>query len=284
MARETAEFTETIDGNKTYQVRGRQALPLLVRQALARRPITYTDLGKELGNLHPRVLNWPLGAIGKTLRDLGQAWGAEIPPVQCVVVGMRSGLPGEGIDWFLNLPTNFRRMSLAQRREVISGRLANVYDYPRWREVLAALNIPYAQPDIASELAAASRFPGGESEDHKRLKKFVACNPSLLGLKWIRTGETEVALPSGDVLDVSFLSGGRWVAAEVKSARSCEEDILRGIFQCVKYLAVMHAVQTTLHLERSARVVLVLEGKLPSHFEPRKNQLGIEVIENVSPR
>jgi hypothetical protein len=92
-------------------------------------------------------------------------------------------------------------------------------------------------------------------------------------------GQQEYALPSGDFLDVSFRIGKTWVAAEVKSARSADADITRGIYQCVKYLAVMRAVQTSEDEDRSARVVLVLEGSLPAWLIPLKNQLGVEVVE-----
>lgn len=74
-----------------------------------------------------------------------------------------------------------------------------------------------------------------------------------------------------------------WVAVEVKSAISPTPDILRGLFQCVKYRAVIEAVQATELLPQNARALLVLEGALPSELLPIKNTLRIEVIEHVTP-
>jgi len=91
-------------------------------------------------------------------------------------------------------------------------------------------------------------------------------------------------LPSGDSLDVSFNSKKIWVAAEIKSSISAEGDIVRGLFQCVKYRAVMEAVLLTESLPQNARALLVLESKLPQSLIPLRNMLGVEVIEGVSPK
>ena len=141
----------------------------------------------------------------------------------------------------------------------------------------------YVPPDYSDANRKASSFGGGESDDHKALKSFVAENPWLMDLpRATPSGVQEFPFPSGDSLDVSFGFGANWVAAEVKTARSPEADIVRGIYQCVKYLAVMKAVQTSEGQERSARAVLVLEGTLPASLVSLKNQLGVEVIERVN--
>jgi hypothetical protein len=71
MARDTtAQIAEPIAGDKLYQHRARLALPLLVRQAEAGKPIIYSDLAEELGMPNPRNLNYPLGSIGSTIENL----------------------------------------------------------------------------------------------------------------------------------------------------------------------------------------------------------------------
>ena len=62
--RETAKKASHMQGDKPYQKYACAALPLLVRQAKARKPITYGSLAKELGMPNPRHLNYPLGSIG----------------------------------------------------------------------------------------------------------------------------------------------------------------------------------------------------------------------------
>ncbi|CAN0565214.1 unnamed protein product, partial [Ectocarpus sp. 12 AP-2014] len=65
---------------------------------------------------------------------------------------------------------------------------------------------------------------------------------------------------------------------------SAEGDIVRGLFQCVKYRAVMEAVLLTEAEPQNARALLVLESKLPQPLIPLRNMLGIEVVEGVSPK
>lgn len=83
---------------------------------------------------------------------------------------------------------------------------------------------------------------------------------------------------------MSFRVGDEWVAAEVKSSLSNSADVVRGLFQCVKYRAVMAAAQAAEGLARDARAVLVLEGKLGQELIPLRNILGVEVFEEVSPK
>lgn len=128
-------------------------------------------------------------------------------------------------------------------------------------------------------------FGGGESESHRVLKKFVASNPHVIGLApTIAKGEMELPLASGDTLDVSFEAGDEWIAAEVKPLSSPIADVIRGLFQCVKYRAVMEAMQSASGKDRNARTVLVLEGALPTRLVPLRNTLGIDVFERVSPK
>ena len=90
-------------------------------------------------------------------------------------------------------------------------------------------------------------------------------------------------MPSGDTVDVLFGEQDEWVAAEVKSKLSPEADIVRGIFQCIKYRAVIEAYQASKSLRQGARSVLVLEDALPGDLVPLKNMLGVEVLDRVEP-
>ncbi len=281
----TAQIAEPISGDQLYQQRARMALPLLVRQANAEEKIFYSDLAEELGMPNPRNLNYPLGSIGQTLQRLSKAWKDEIPPIQCIVVNKNTGLPGPGIGWFLDSRDDFASLPKARQRAIVNYHLGRIFTYPRWREVLAALSLPYPKSHLDDMIARATRYGGGESEDHLKLKQFVACNPFTIGLPTnIPNGRIEVHIASGDCLDVSFLGAEEWVAAEVKSARSPIEDIARGLFQCVKYRAVMEATQAVEGRSRAARSILVLEGQLPESLIALRNTLGIEVVENVIPK
>ncbi|MDD2917358.1 hypothetical protein [Rhodoferax sp.] len=282
----TATISEPISGDKAYQVRARAALPLLVRQAKAGAPVFYSSLAEELGMPNPRNLNYVLGSIGQSLERLSKAWKSKVPPIQCLVVNKSTGLPGEGIGWFLVKKEDFATLPLRQKRAIVEAELQHVFSYPRWHEVLDALELESTTSDFSPFVSKATGgFGGGESEDHKALKAYVARNPKVIGLGAnTPTGTTEFPLPSGDSLDVSFNGKKVWVAAEVKSSISAEGDIVRGLFQCVKYRAVMEAVLVTESRPQNARALLVLESKLPQSLIPMRNMLGVEVVEGISPK
>ena len=126
---------------------------------------------------------------------------------------------------------------------------------------------------------------GGESARHRRLKEYVRDHPEVLQVPATAEVEKdEFLLPSGDSLDVLFRDGGDWIAVEVKSAISGTSDIRRGMFQCVKYQAVIEAYQTTQNLPQSARTVLVLESTFPVQLTQMKHMLGIEVVDHIRPQ
>lgn len=283
---ETAKVAEPISGDKLYQVRARQALPLLVRQARASTPIYYSDLAHELQMPNPRNLNYVLGSVGTAIERLSKRWKEKIPPIQCLVVNKSTGLPGAGIGWFITKKDDFRKLPRRQQRSLVDAELQKVFMYPRWNDVLRELKLQPIKADFSHLIAqvAASRA-GGESEDHKRLKLYVAEHPESVGLDAdVDPGEIEHPLPSGDTIDVLFQDGDDWVAVEVKSSLSNNLDIVRGLFQCVKYRAVIEAVQAIQNLDQNARAILVLEGTLPTDLIGVKNTLAVDVVEKVVPK
>ena len=126
-------------------------------------------------------------------------------------------------------------------------------------------------------------FGAGESEAHKKLKKLIAEHPEVIGLpKSVGPGEVEHVFPSADAADVLFKRKSEWVVAEVKPANATDVDIERGIFQCVKYVALMEAVQKRDGIVSSARAILVLGGALPQTLKVLVNTLGIPVSERIA--
>ena len=282
MAR-TATTDAPIFGDKLYQERARAALPLLVRQAEAAAPVFYSSLARELGMPNPRNLNFVLGCVGQTLELLSKRQGKKIPPIQCLVVNKATGLPGKGIGWFLVKKEEFADLPMKRKREIVQAELQHIYAYQHWRKILAELSLGPVATDFTSRLDAASRVRGGgESPEHRSLKDFVAANPLAIGLPAsVAPGSVEVSLPSGDCLDVSFRTRTAWIAAEIKSALSGEADIVRGIFQCIKYRAVLEATLLSKGLPQNARAILVLGGTMPKSLIPLANVLGVEFVQEV---
>lgn len=85
--------------------------------------------------------------------------------------------------------------------------------------------------------------PGGESKEHEALRKWVTKYPHKVDARFTGAlAETEFDLLSGDRVDVMLRNRAQWVAIEVKSRRSNENDYRRGVYQCVKYRAVLEAM------------------------------------------
>jgi hypothetical protein len=257
-----------------------------VRQAQAHAKIYYSDLALELGMSNPRNLNYVLGSIGQALQLLSAEWGEYVPPLQCLVINKNTQMPGEGVGWFITGREDFGKLSRKQQRELVNAELLKVFAYPQWLKVLTTLGLNPMSVDYSALLKKASAFRGGgESDRHKKLKFYVAQHPEVIHLpRTIPNGQTEYPLPSGDSLDVLFRDKDDWIAVEVKSSISGPADILRGMFQCIKYQAVIEAYQATKSLPQNARTILVLEGSLPAEMISLKNILEIEIIENILPR
>ena len=275
--------TGLIDGGKVYQERARRALPILVRQAKAHQTMFYGELAAELGAPNPRTMNYPLGAIGQALLNLGKTWGRPVPPIQALVVNRATGLPGDGIEVFAPSAEAFKKASRQKRQLIVRLMLNEVFTYPDWDLVLEALGLqPTSAPPLPPVAEVLWRGGGGEGAEHHALKNAVAQNPGWVGLrKGLSPGETEARLYSGDSLDVLFEDSRQRIAVEVKGRSAFRSDIVRGLFQCVKYEAVLNAQARVSGLALDCEAVLALGGVLSRDLVALRHTLGIKVFENV---
>jgi hypothetical protein len=284
--RETGEFSAgSLSGNKLYEQRARMALPILVRQAKAGQTMLYGELADELLMPNPRNLNYVLGAIGNSMLDLEARWGKKVPPIQALVVNKGTHLPGEGISWFAPDAALFKRASRRQRKQIIDAMLGEVFMFRRWDEVLRALGLgPLPPPSNAlPPIEEISRRGGaGEGNAHRRLKEAIAAHPEWLGLSTtLAPGETEVLLYSGDRVDVMFTNGHQRVAVEVKALDAAVSDLVRGVFQCVKYAAVLDAESRVRQDDIDSRAMLALGGTLPSGLAGLRAILAVDVKDGL---
>ncbi|MBX3504597.1 MAG: hypothetical protein KF895_03895 [Parvibaculum sp.] len=269
---------------KLYKHRARKALPILVRQAKSKHPIFYKNLAEELGMPNPRNLDYVLGDVGRTLGDLNERkkWRLEIPQIQALVINQKTGMPGHGFDGFLK-SRGYHKLSALQKRQYLPGYWNEIFAYPYWSEVLEGLGLAPVEFNLQHliERAKTGRGAGGgEGEEHRRLKEFVAERPTLLGLPGSAVrGQLEYPLPSGDRVDVLFESRKVLLGVEVKSNISNEVDIIRGLFQCVKYKAVLAASASVEDDIREVGVALVLGRNMPVELTTLQNSLGVKVVE-----
>jgi hypothetical protein len=265
-----------LPGDELYQIRAKQAFPILVRQAHTQVVITYENLAKEMG-LHPRTLNFVLGCIGNSLIVLSKLWGEEIPPLQSLVVNKKTRQPGRGGKWF-SAGDKFESLDSKQLDLILKARYQEIFLYSKWNSVLSHYRLQKLAPDTAPMTAAAFSGGGPETQRHKDLKAEVASNPRLVGLDF-KAGQIEYPLPSGDFVDVCFQDSNELVGVEVKSLISNEADLRRGLFQCVKYLAVMTSMLSLAGSTTKASVILLVEGTLPQTLIADRNGLGLKVVE-----
>ena len=196
---------------------------------------------------------------------------------------MTTELPGVGIDDFIE-QKDFDALSKNQKKKVIDKILSDIYLFKDWYWVLSQLDLEPLETNYDQKIKEPKPYygAGGESQEHKDFKNFIADNPDFFGLSSKITGKTEYELPSMDLIDVVFRNKNEMIGIEVKSFISNSADIQRGLFQCVKYKALLEAEQIVNDLKPNCRVILALETKLPNNLIPVKNQLGIEVYEHNS--
>jgi hypothetical protein len=281
---ETGERTSMGFGNgaKLYQQRALEALPLLVRQAKAGATIFYSDLGTAMKMPNARNLNFVLGAVGGELEQLSRRWNrGQIPPLQFLVINRQDGTPGNGIGWFV--PGEFKKLPPPEKRRVVAKMLTEVFSYPLWDAVLKEYDLAPAEIISGSSLneealiAVARYGRNGEGDDHRTMKEFIAAHPALFGLPAKLKGETEHPFPSADCLDVLFRNESEWVGVEVKGPGSDDLDINRGLFQCVKYQALLEAEQKLLQQGVNSRMVLAICRSLSEDLNQRRLVLNVSV-------
>lgn len=279
----TAKTALEIWGDKEYQKRARLVFPVLVRQAKAKMPIYYSDLALEIGMPNPRNLNYVLGCIGRTIEKLNKKRTHKIPPIQSLVINKQNKLPGIGVDPFLYAN---RQYSSVQRKFIIDRAFTEIFTFPysEWDNILKELELIVTEQvfsEIIKSNIISSMYGEGEGDEHKELKEYISNNPNVIK-KRFSPGEMEYRLPSGDYLDISFKNKKNWLAVEVKPSTSNNADIMRGIFQCVKYKAVMEAVSIAEASNVECCTLLVLAGRMPNELMKLAHTLGIQYIENFS--
>lgn len=296
------------NGRKWSQVYARKSLPVLVRWAEIEKAraegtiveYTYSQLAATLGQpSHAHPIHEALGVLGYALKELEQSKTGKslgkIPPIQLLVWSKGKGSPGEDAFGFLGF-TREQRESLPQeaRRALARDARNEIIGYPHWRDVLAVLGLQpltVGLPDPESVIRAPGfgGFGAGEGDLHKRLKHFLGEHYQLLGIAGQFRADFERKLLSGDVADLLLdeEDGPRRVCVEVKSIISDESDLIRGLFQCVKYEAVLDAHETydlarnTNCSPRRIEVVLATEGPLPDSLRDLGKRLGVRIVSRI---
>lgn len=244
--------------NKEWALR---MIPILVRWAQGAwdKPHYYSDLTAAVGHKTNQIGN-VMGIIQDIIDDLQKKSGKKIPTLNCLVFSKSSDLPSDGFDYVIK---NYSKLSPDSKKGEVRKLNLQAHQYD-WEWVLDSLGLQPAKifsTDDLSKLKSSSHGFGGEGKEHKTIKDYICSHPESIGIKKVTSARTEYDLLSGDRLDVFFeCKGNKHIAIEVKPSSSPEYDITRGIFQCVKYQAVMDAARVADYGNYNNEVILVMAG------------------------
>lgn len=206
---------------------------------------TYGDSSAAIGRPNFYRLGHSLGLLQSVIEELSATSRQKIPTLNCLVKNKREGIPSNG---FKFVWSKYDMLDDIDKSLLIEGMISEAIQYPNWDWVLTQLELspysPFTDKDTATIKSSADKYYDGEGKAHKELKEYIYNHPNAVGLKDVVRAKIEQLLPSGDKLDVYFeLANGTVVAVEVKSSISDDADITRGIFQCVKYKAILEALK-----------------------------------------
>lgn len=258
-------------------------IPVLVRWAQGAwdKPHYYSDLSAAVGHKTNQIGS-VMGTIHDIFDDLQKSSGKTIPTLNSLVFSKSSDLPSDGFDYVIK---NYSKLSQESKKGEIKNLnyKAHLYD---WSWVLDALGLKPAKiftSEDLKRLKSSNQGFWGEGNEHKSIKEYICSHPESIGVKRVVLAKTEYDLLSGDRLDVFFeCKDNKHLAIEVKPASSPEYDITRGIFQCVKYQAVMDASRVADYGNYNNEVILVIAGSMSEKNRQLANDLAIKYIENFS--
>jgi len=259
----------------------------LISKATKRGTLTYKEARDRL------EIECGFGSIGRASRigPIAEAAQEKIrkqfpsaPVLNVLLVRKDTRKPGSGaqIQLFKRFPNRRWLKKKDAHKHHLWERVVNeateeVYAYYNWERLYKDIYKKNYKPDPlyaeGSEKDGLPKGRRGEGNNHKTLRLWVKDNPSRI--EWSLSGvraETEVELLSGDRVDVVFNSDNEIVAVEVKSKDSNWADLQRGIYQCVKYKAVLGAQNDRLPVSSW----LVTETELDGDLKRLAKKLGVK--------
>lgn len=255
-----------------------QIIPILVgwaKYGLANK--TYGDLIHALGYTRYSGIGDQLGNVETVIRELRKMTGEDVPTLNALV--KKNGIPSDGFDFVY---PNYNGLTLSEKLVFVAGINEKALNYQKWDWVLDQLGLQPSKIITEQELEAISvHGGGGEGKEHKAIKEFVYNNPESLGITGVIRKETEHPLPSGDRLDVYFETSDSRYAIEVKPSTSPDDDITRGIFQCVKYKAILEAIRKVEYGRYDVSTQLVIAGSMSDRNKQLAEALEITCIEHL---
>lgn len=262
-------------------------IPVLIKWAMQRKSDkVYEDLNSYLGYKKCSKIGYFLKEVQKVIEELSKRKGIEIPTLNGLIQSKTKGIPSSGLECACP-EYNVKYKNDNEKRIFVEGLKQVAFNFRGWDWVLKELELEPAKSFTENEISDIMKnkpisFGKGEGEEHKALKEYIFNNPEIINIKHknIVEKQMEYQLPSGDRLDIYFvLSDDTRIAIEVKPSISPEQDIMRGIFQCVKYEAVLNAIKTLECKTYDVKSLLVTSSKFSELNKSLAKELSVKYIE-----
>jgi len=269
------------------------AMAMLLRCISSGEPfVTYGNLREELQYQLgiDKIFPTQIGEVAGKLMDTILLIDPKAPLIN-VLITRGNGIPGTGAGYYLaerykqKKLANWDKVKNSAKLALIERERNKVFKYRKWDIIYNQLFTNSARKKLRPVEEKESDYSGkrfggaAESKEHKKLKGWVAADPTRIGLsKLFGEGSPEYGLLSGDEVDVMFQRGNSYRAVEVKSIKSADHDLKRGIYQCVKYREVKVAEAKPFFVDVQA--ILVTERDLPEDLKERAriNQVKTKTV------
>lgn len=252
---------------------------ILSQAAREKERLTYNKAAEKIERRFDfsRIFRTRMGLLAGRMMDKILEQEPSAPLLNMLLVREDTRYPGKGVQGYLVNRYPKKRWLKEQEclkthrdrwRDLADKAVEEVYNYGRWDDLCEDLYVN----DIEGKEKDGLRYGRkGEGRNHKKLRLWVKANPDQIEKKLdIVETDTEVELRSGDRVDVCYYAKKKIVAIEVKSRDSNCADLCRGIYQCIKYKAVLRAQEN-----RSIRSLLVTECKLTDDLRKLADRLGV---------
>ena len=260
-------------------------LSFLAERAHDGKRANYSEVSDALGLGNAQWANVAFGCVKRILdmveekHLLGEGL---IPDITAIVTKKDKLSFGKGL--LANHP-DLDNMQPSEQRSAVEGLRREVFKWPYWMQLLALLGLkPLA--DLDSDDSALTKFASqsrskGKSPEHIEMQECIRGNPRLVLplLQGDVESSCEYLFWSLDRADVVTKTSEEWIGFEVKPSTAPFDELKKGIFQVMKYRALLSADLLSRGKICRSRCVLVIGGSLPKELRVLATRFGIEVFE-----
>ena len=298
VAKEIGELLAIRPNNENLRQRAAPVLAQwLIREARRGSSITYGQAARRLegeigfNNIFPLSrMGIPAGHLMDRILEVSP----DCPLLNVLLVRQEGRVPSDGAGGYMAAYLEQPELGEpgylddhpAEWRAASEAVAADVYAFAEWDQVYEQAfghPLPPAADPEGQDGDGIAHGRHGEGPNHEELRLWVLNNPGAINPAYENfRAETEVVLDSADRVDVVFFGPNGTVALEVKSSDSNETDLRRGVFQCIKYRAVMEAMD--IRSEFTVAAILVTQEDLPGDLAALARLNGVRHIRTLGPR